>query len=313
MPWNKRTLAIPAIPPSVRLARRWVSDVLEEVGRSDLVDSACLGVSELVTNALLHADPPVTIRVRGTVDHPRVEVTDQSLTPPQRTVPEEQPEDFLTTFGRGLDLVASHAAKWGSDVNFHGTGKTVWFEPAPEPGPADEVPAVVFSLHDVGEDDAGESEERLTVRFLGMPPALFLRLRTHLYELARELRLLELAEPEEHPLAAELVDLFMVVERERRRALGTDRLDQAIELGEDTVDLEYEVPATTPSTMERIGELLAELYERQSSKMLLTARPPEEVFELQRWYLDQFVRQGRGAAPTRWQGPTSLPGTNPYQ
>jgi anti-sigma regulatory factor (Ser/Thr protein kinase) len=305
VPGNKRTLAIPAIPPSVRLARRWVSDVLEEVGRADLVDSAALGVSELVTNALLHADPPVTIRVRGTVNHPRVEVTDQSLTPPRR-MPPEDPEEYIPTFGRGLDLVASHALKWGSDVNFHGTGKTVWFEPAPDPHPGEEVPAIVFTPADILGSGSQVPEKRITVRFLGMPPSLFLHLRNHFYELARELRLLDLAEPGQHPLAAELVEVFLRVESERRRALGTDRIDEAMELGVDTVDLEYQVPFTAPETMRRAGELLERLYETDDSSMLLTAKPPEEVIALQRWYIDQFVKQGHGEAPTPWQGPTRL-------
>jgi anti-sigma regulatory factor (Ser/Thr protein kinase) len=305
VPWNKRTLAIPAIPPSVRLARRWVSDVLEEVGRADLVDSASLGVSELVTNALLHADPPVTIRVRGTVNHPRVEVTDQSLTPPRR-MPAEDPEEYIPTFGRGLDLVASHALKWGSDVNFHGTGKTVWFEPAPDPHPGEEVPAIVFTPEDVLGQEGQVPEERITVRFLGMPPGLFLHLRNHFYELARELRLLDLAEPGQHPLASELVEVFLRVESERRRAVGTDRIDEALQLGVDTVDLEYQVPFSAPDTMKRAGELLERLYETDNSNMLLTAKPPEEVIALQRWYVDQFVRQGQGDPPTAWEGPTKL-------
>src|SRR5690606_37410031 len=146
------------------------------------------------------------------------------------------------------DLVASHATKWGSDVNFHGTGKTVWFEPAAEPRPADEVPAVVFDPKTVVDATLNGQEKYISVCFLGMPPLLFLHLRNHLYELARELRLLDLAEPHQHPIAAELVDVFFAVERERRRALGTDRLEQAIELGEHTVDLEYQVPTTAPAT-----------------------------------------------------------------
>ena len=84
MPLTKRSLVLPASPPSVKLARSWVSKILAEIGREDLVDAAQLGVSELVTNALIHSQPPLSVRVRGTVDHPRIEVVDSSPVPPQR-------------------------------------------------------------------------------------------------------------------------------------------------------------------------------------------------------------------------------------
>ena len=74
MPLNREPLPLEPDPQSVKRAREWVGDVLERLGRDDLVDSAELGVSELVTNAILHADPPITVRVRGTRNHPRVEV-----------------------------------------------------------------------------------------------------------------------------------------------------------------------------------------------------------------------------------------------
>lgn len=307
MPWNKRTLAVPPVPPSVRVARRWVADVLQEVGRPELVDSARLGVSELVTNALLHADPPVTIRVRGTIDHPRVEVSDQSLDPPRRDQPTNGAE-FLATFGRGLDLVASHSEKWGSDINVHGNGKTVWFEPAFEPRDPDRVPALLFSPDEAAaERPRGAPPQGLVnVRLLGMPPALFAQFRAHFYDLGREVRLLALNEPDQHPAADELAELFIEIERQRRQALGTDRLDEAMELGLETVDLDYQVLASAPKTMARAGALLEELYDTTDEHLLLTSRPRPEVLELQRWYLDQFSRQARGEPPTPWQGPTSL-------
>ena len=80
---SQKSLTLPATPRAVRLAREWVHKVLTELGRPELVDSAELGVSELVTNAMLHSMPPVVVRVRGTREHPRVEVADRSLVPPR--------------------------------------------------------------------------------------------------------------------------------------------------------------------------------------------------------------------------------------
>ena len=50
-------------PRSVRRARAWVVGELETIGRGDLADAAELGVSELVTNAILHANPPIVVRL----------------------------------------------------------------------------------------------------------------------------------------------------------------------------------------------------------------------------------------------------------
>ena len=45
---------------------------------------------------------------------------------------EPEPEDVddynLTTFGRGLDLVAMMSSRWGSDLAHDGRSKSVWFE-----------------------------------------------------------------------------------------------------------------------------------------------------------------------------------------
>ncbi len=55
---------------------------LPDIGAPDLVECAELGVTELVTNALLHGEPPIHMWLRGTHEHPRVEVHDGSTEPP---------------------------------------------------------------------------------------------------------------------------------------------------------------------------------------------------------------------------------------
>ena len=105
MPLNRPPLALGRGPRGVQDARRWVAELCTEIGRPELVECAELGVSELVTNALLHGEPPITVRVRGTAEHPRVEVRDGSGEPPiLPTEPLDRPEtdDLLLTFGRGL-------------------------------------------------------------------------------------------------------------------------------------------------------------------------------------------------------------------
>ena len=101
-------------------ARRFVTDTLAAWGRPDLVDDAAVIVTELATNAVLHAmtDFTVTISRRpdGTI---RVAVRDASPLPPLQR--QARPFDGG---GRGLGLVAAFSASWGSDLL--PDGKVVW-------------------------------------------------------------------------------------------------------------------------------------------------------------------------------------------
>lgn len=312
MPWNKKTLSLPASPPSVRLARDWVTRVLLDIGRDELTDSARLAVSELVTNAILHADPPMTVHVRGTVDHPRIEVTDQSMVPPR---PRRNPsavdiddEFSWSTVGRGLDLVACYAHRWGADIDPRGSGKVVWFEPSPEPRDSP-VDGDLFDMDEVIASrgaTAPDPETLTTVEFRNMPVELFSHLRLHFNELGRELRLLALSDPDRYPLAIEFAETYLQVEQERRQVIGLDVLDRAMEHGQETIDLTYLAPPTAPATMARISVLLDDIYRSFADDTLLAVRPSSELQRLQRWYLGEFTHQAAGGAPQPWKGPTRL-------
>jgi anti-sigma regulatory factor (Ser/Thr protein kinase) len=312
VPLTKRSLVLPASPPSVKLARSWVSKVLSEIGREDLVDAAQLGVSELVTNALIHSQPPLSVRVRGTVDHPRIEVVDSSPVPPQRAPVAPEPEDVdmdnMTTFGRGLDLVAMMSSRWGSDLAQDGRSKSVWFEPSGKARFEDHLEGEIFDFDpDVADGPEVLDGERVTMHLLGVPAKLFGELRRYHFEVRRELRLLAMTAPGDYPLATEITDIFVQADRERRASAGVKQLDQAIATGERVVDLEYQVPVSTPATMARIRDLLHEVYQAFSSDHLLALRPPDVLLDLQVWYFTEFERQGDGEEPTRWNGPTALP------
>jgi anti-sigma regulatory factor (Ser/Thr protein kinase) len=292
----------------VKLARAWVAEVLREIGRADLVNSAELGVSELVTNAILHAKPPMTVSIRGTVDHPRIEVTDHSpgpIEPPTLAAVDDL--DFPTTFGRGLAMVAMNAAQWGSEADPDGFGKRVWFEPATE---MSDDPDLSASFHGPRNDQLDEPvvppEDCLSIVLLDVPAMLFGHLRRYHFELRRELRLLALADRSRYPIAVAITETFDRADAERRASSGVNRLDDAIARGMRRVSLEYAVPSTAPATMGRIQELLEECYRFFADDHLLSMAPPQELRELQAWYLGQFVSQGHGSRPVAWDGPTEL-------
>ena len=310
MSLTKRSLSLPASPPSVKLARSWVSAVLSEIGREALLETARLGVSELVTNALIHSRPPLLLRVLGTKDHPRIEVVDSSPIPPERIPVAPAIEDVddlnLTTFGRGLDLVAMVAARWGSDLGHDGRTKTVWFEPADEAGEQLAEGEIFTFDPDLTGEATTVDRRRMTIRLLDVPAQLFGQLRRYHFELRRELRLLAMTAPEDYPIATRVTEMFARVEQERRTVVGISALDDAIARGLSSIDLVYEVPLTAPETMRRMRDMLDEVYETFSSENLLAVRPPELLVELQTWYLTEFERQGRGETPLRWTGPRSL-------
>ena len=311
MTLTKRSLVLPASPPSVRLARSWVSKILEEIGREDLVDSAQLGVSELVTNALIHSRPPLSVRVRGTVDHPRIEVVDSSPVPPQRAAVAPEIEDLddlnVTTFGRGLDLVAMMSSRWGSDLAHDGRSKSVWFEPSGELREETHEGEIFDFDPELADGPRLADVERMDLHLLGVPALLFGELRRYHFEVRRELRLLSLADPASYPVAAELTEIFVRADQERRSSTGIPRLDQAIAEGRESIDLEYRIPVSAPVTMVRIRDLLVQVYRNFSDEHLLALQPPQVLLDLQNWYFTEFDRQLHGEQPLRWDGPTSMP------
>jgi len=301
---SQKSLTLPATPRAVRLAREWVHKVLTELGRPELVASAELGVSELVTNAMLHSMPPVVVRVRGTQEHPRVEVADRSMVPPRLIELSHDEEDLLSTYGRGLSVVALHSAAWGSELDPDGHGKMVWFEPVEEPREDTDLEGDQFDIDEAmaHRHFTEEPEETIEIRLLGMPVAGFRDLRRHYHELRRELRLLALTDPDRYPFAAELSDVALQVEQERRQSQGVERLAQAEADNEKGVDLLYVIPASAPATMGRLSDLMKRSQEFFESESLMYLAPSPRQQEVQEWYLGEFVRQGAGEQPIAWSG-----------
>ena len=110
-----------AEPESAAEARRFTVDVLRQWGVADLIDTATLLVSELVTNAVLHARSKIVVRVDVDGHRLRVEVRDDTANTPQ-----VRPYGAHATTGRGLLLVETLATRWGFKPQ--GAGKAVWFE-----------------------------------------------------------------------------------------------------------------------------------------------------------------------------------------
>ena len=118
---NEARLALRPLPASAAVARRFVDETLGGWGCAALVDASRLLISELVTNAVLHARTDIEVVVRLVRTGVRVEVHDGSASAP---VVRRYDDEAMT--GRGLSLVDELARRWGVDRT--DGGKAVWFE-----------------------------------------------------------------------------------------------------------------------------------------------------------------------------------------
>ncbi|GAA4878687.1 SpoIIE family protein phosphatase [Kitasatospora terrestris] len=114
------TLQLPGNGPLPAKARAFTRTTLQAWGLAGLTDYAELVVSELVTNALLHADAPRRLRLfrDRTLT---LEVADAGGQSPRLRASAEEDEG-----GRGIHLVSELAHRWGTRPTRE--GKVVWAE-----------------------------------------------------------------------------------------------------------------------------------------------------------------------------------------
>ncbi|MFH8223965.1 ATP-binding protein [Streptomyces sp. NPDC018057] len=131
-PASGATVAFPAIPRSVPRARHFVENLFARWGVGEgQTATASLLASELVSNAVLHADGTQDLRVtvRRSGQRVVVQVRDGDTRPTDRltgaSADERAGRHGDQEGGRGLLLVAALAQNWG--VRPHSDGKTVWF------------------------------------------------------------------------------------------------------------------------------------------------------------------------------------------
>jgi anti-sigma regulatory factor (Ser/Thr protein kinase) len=119
---------LPHTPGAVSAVRQRIRSILTDWNlAADIADDILLVVSELLTNAIVHALPPTTLSLsQSDVDRcraVRVEVTDMGpVTPPELSASALDPDEH----GRGLAIVTALAARCGVQVHSGGTSR--WAE-----------------------------------------------------------------------------------------------------------------------------------------------------------------------------------------
>jgi len=113
---------------AVPAARRFLMNVLKSWGEDAIAVDAAVVVSELTTNAVLHATSAFRVHLTRRHDIVRISVDDVGPARPQPR--HASPEDFG---GRGMQLIEALTRAWGCDVLE--SGKTVWADiPSCRPG-----------------------------------------------------------------------------------------------------------------------------------------------------------------------------------
>ncbi len=292
VPLNEAPLSLPQSPRAASDARCWVARICRQLGRDDLVESAQTGTSELVANAILHGRAPISVRMRGTATHPRIEVRDGSPKAPMAPPHAVDPEDFLATFGRGLALVAMSATAWGASMEHD--GKVVWFEPTSTFG-GHEPPSPVFDSV-VKTAVAPYSDRAVEVTLIGLDVELAKSLAQQYAELNRELRLLAVSHQEQYPLAADLSAMFASYERQLPREVDL-AVKRALRAGESTIDLAVTVEPEAAEILTTMLEMfdLADAFCKAERLLSLQRTPAQRDFHI--WYLAEFIRQIAGDDP----------------
>nr|WP_190194456.1 PAS domain S-box protein [Streptomyces minutiscleroticus] len=119
-PLAAATTDLPALSRAVGDGRSFLSKTLTAWNCAHLADDARLLVSEVLTNAVQHAQGPLGLHLRRTATELTVEISDHSphLPQPRLAAPDDES-------GRGLLLVDALADSWG--VRPTDDGKTTWF------------------------------------------------------------------------------------------------------------------------------------------------------------------------------------------
>lgn len=321
---EERSATLPSEAISARTARRLVSSLLHDTGNDRWRDAAELAVSEVVTNAVLHARSP--IRLLATVDarQVRVEVRDD-----HPDLPTERHYDAQATTGRGMGLVAAVASSHG--VRSLGpVGKVVWFTvgddaqerssgedwPLTEGRPLEGSGSSTQLPTSAQEPERAQQDRRpgdLPVQLVGLPTTLWLAARQHHEAMLRELALrrlgvkgasaLHLAEADAaHTALGVALDRALSDPRVTGGGRLTQPAGQPATLPEvaPTLDLVLSLAPEQASSFGALQDTLDEGERLAGAGQLLVRPSLPEVTAVRDWACEQVISQLSGTGPSPW-------------
>jgi PAS domain S-box-containing protein len=296
------------MPPhasSVSQARALLREALADAAES-IVDCAQLAVSEVVTNALVHAGTEVHVQVRVDENGVRVEVSDGST-----QLPTARDYSPASGTGRGLHMVMSTVDAWGCYPR--SGGKVVWFEIHETPDPEDAGTRSPTPVQPTDSDaDAAarvvaEAENVVAVELLNLPLLMHLAWQEHAAALLREFLLVALdgdeqAAFERHAAASEAMSVLH--DQVPQPPLLEDPeaiMTTAMEPGVTADRLVVRVPRAVVADFHTLDLMLDEASALATSGALLVPPTQPEMAAMRRWVCTQVQQQDRAVSgPTPW-------------
>jgi PAS domain S-box-containing protein len=271
-----------------------IRESLLQSGREDLVETAELLVSEIVTNALVHAGTTIEVSFTLRDGGLRVEVTDGS---PHAPVRRGYGPNAGT--GRGLMLLEEMVDDWG--VITAQQGKTVWFQLTDEGGEG----GPSGRSRPAGPVEAGEGALEVVLRHV--PLLLHEAWRQHAESLLREYLLtsLDLEDGEDpigvHAAASDAIALLAEhvppsgVEDDAEAIMVT-----ATDPGMTAEQVRVPVPPGSLAHFETLDSTIEAALQMADEGRLLTPHTQPEVQALRAWLCGEVRRQAAGLDPVPW-------------
>jgi len=156
--------------------------------------------------------------------------------------------------------------------------------------------------------EVADAAELVVVRLVALPVDLQVRAAAHMNALNREFELIRRTAPDAQSAPHRLQALIERLEADFG-GVGDEpnaELQLAIERGDDTIDLTYQVSPTVAGAVQELGDMLDDVddYCRRGNH-LLSLVTPDESLRYRRWFLGEFLRQVQGLPPSPW--PSQFP------
>ena len=288
-------------------ARRLVRQFLADIGRHAWLDAAELAISEVVTNASLHAHTPIEIRLSGYVDQVCVEVRDFNS-----TLPVQRNYDVQATTGRGMSLIAAITLECGVHPLGEG-GKVVWFCVGDPPPSSAEDLLGEWDVEAWPEPSSPSAATRRVV-LASMPATLWLSARQHHDAILREF-ILYCAEHGASTIdlpaadkARSTISNALINALEEAHGSGTarpvlpDGHPSPLPWVPDHLDLNIDVAEDTGWQFAALQDALdvAEALTLEGKLLIHPGLP--EIIAVRDWACEQVIAQLSGSPPAPWPG-----------
>jgi hypothetical protein len=266
-------------------SRAFVEPLVRSWRRESLEYDAALLTTELVTNAVLHAQSDLVLTLRPITNGVRIEVTDLYPAALPHMAPQGAGASSLLALGqsgRGLQVVSELAARWGVDSTQR--TKTVWAELMQgKSGPTEPLLQLEYEV---------VVRDGVTLQFMELPTVTAVESGVQVEDVVRAIQLEHGAVPPDDPILGRFDELLLITAADR--LAGRHAALWAAAEARPTFDL---VVVTTKEAMRDLGELSRMLEDPGALLAIAPPHPTNDVVLFRRWLQLETARQFGGEAP----------------